>query len=77
MEYEKRYLHKLESQDPNRNRPTPSEVIEFIDNTYPEFKGLCYYNKEKKCLESKDKEKVVFIFNGMWGVLEVYVNPEI
>jgi hypothetical protein len=77
MKKEEKFLHKLESLDPNRERPTPKEVIEFIDNAYPDLKGLCYYDKEEKALKSKDRKRAVFIFNGMWGVLEVYLNPDL
>jgi hypothetical protein len=54
----------------------PDEIIEFIDKTYPQFKGLCIYNAENKCLSSKE-ELTQFYFDPFHLVLEVAVYEKI
>lgn len=50
---------------------SPDILISFIDKRYPQFKGLCYYSKEDKCLKSKEPDKVEFYFDPYHGVLSI------
>jgi len=52
-------------------RPKPQHLIEFIDCNYPQYKGLCVYDAENKCLQSKEPEKVDFYFDALHGVVHI------
>ena len=41
----------------------PDEIIELINNLYPELTDLCYYDDENKCLGSKDIDKATFHYD--------------
>lgn len=48
---------------------TPDEIIGFIDEQYPDAKGLCYY--EDKQMKSREPGKVAFYFDPYHSVVEV------
>lgn len=52
-------------------RSEPDELIKEIDLEFPEFAGLCFYDKENKCLDSLEPEKVYFHYDPFHGVLRV------
>lgn len=56
---------------------TPEEIINFIDEEYPELKGLCYYSKKYKELISKDYSKVDFHFDVLHSVLAIDTRPRV
>lgn len=53
------------------NTSNPNDLIVFIGNKHPEYAGLCFYDSENKCLESKDPEKAQFYFDPIHSVLQI------
>ena len=47
------------------------ELIELINENYPKLKDLCFYDKEFKCLNSRDSEKATFYYDPFHSVLEI------
>lgn len=52
-------------------RPTPQNLIAFINEQYPQYKGMCIYDAENKCLNTKEPETVDFYFDAFHGVVHI------
>ncbi len=50
---------------------SPDLLIAFINETYPQYAGLCVYSKQQKRLESKSMYIADFYFDPHHGVLHV------
>lgn len=59
--------HKMDSRDPYK-------IISFIDINYPQVKGLCFYDKENKCLASKSPNKADFHYDPIHGCINVRIK---
>ena len=57
------------------NTKNPYKIIEFIDDQYPNLKGMCYYDKTEKILKSKSG-KHSFYFDPNHAVLEINTNND-
>lgn len=55
----------------------PDGIIEFINYTYPLFKGMCYYDHESKRLLSRNNRCVDFYFDRIHQVLHIRYKEEI
>ncbi len=62
---------RLDPPDGRNGRPTPEEVINWINDNLPQYKGLCYYHEEDRCLASKKPETLEFHFDPFYSVLHV------
>jgi hypothetical protein len=51
----------------------PSEVVEFINESHPEIKGLCYFDADKGCLMSRDRTRARFYFDPFHRVVEITI----
>jgi hypothetical protein len=64
MEYYKSEKHKL-------NTINPKQIINWINIKYPQLKGMCFYDKNEKCLVSLDADKYYFYFDPNHTVLDI------
>ena len=67
IKYQKKSnTHKLSSNN-------PFEIIEWINNNYPELKDLCVYDAKEKILKSKKPKSVNFYFDPFHNALDITV----
>ena len=52
-------------------RITPDALIEFVNVNYPQYKGICEYDKENKCLKTTDLYLASFHFDAIHCVLHI------
>lgn len=50
---------------------TPDNVVAWVDVNYPQFIGLCFFNKDNGILESHDATKAHFYLDPIHRVITV------
>jgi hypothetical protein len=53
------------------NTQHPVKIIEYIDSSYPQYSGMCYYDPKIKELRSVDESIVNFYFDPFHSVLHI------
>lgn len=52
-------------------RKSPEEVIDFVDNSFPKYNGLCQYDSVNRSLMSLDVSSVDFYYDPIHGVIHI------